>query len=236
MVRLLENREKYLLDISGGGKPPQWSGGFFSPGDAISRFYISGTGDMRQTVSHELTHHWLERRRLRGGEQTWKQPGNWIVEGFARFVEHQSMQFQKGKFGFNNDLNESVGMCMALRKGGGRMPLFNCPELVDISKEEFEQKLTQDQNRLHLFYQQSGALVYFMMNKRGPQGRKALVEYMRKFYAGELWIPEGKRDDRGLNKIDIDKGRPVKDGWKLLGFASGADLDAAFTAWLDALR
>ena len=227
-VRLCEDRTRYLLDIGPGGRPPDWSAGFFSPGDGISRFYISGTADMRETVSHELTHHWLERRYLRGGDRYPKEPGYWIVEGFARFVEHQCFGFQKGKYGFDNPGVESVAATIHGRSRGTNFP---CGTLVDLSQYEFGQSVTADMTKLQAFYQQSGALVYFMMNARGEDGRKRLVAYMKSYYAGDLW-DAGKMNERGTNKVDPEKGKPVLGAWKALGFATAEELDREFNAWL----
>lgn len=227
MVRLCTNRAKYLEDIGPGGRPPDWSGGFFSPGDGISRFYIDFRGEMQSTVSHELTHHWLERRFFRGGDSNSIQPGYWIVEGFARYVEHQSGVFQKGKFGFDNENARSLQTC----RGGGRRFLFPSSTLIDLSQRDFGNVITGDDTKLQMFYEQSGAMVFFLMNKAGPEVRKNLIGYMRKYYMGEL-IDTGPPDPLGQRKIDIEKGKPVKEGWKLLGYETAGKLDAAFQDYL----
>ena len=61
-----------------------------------------------------------------------------------------------------------------------------------------------------LFYEQSGSLVFFLMNRCGDEGREAVIAYMRShFRGGSPKDPSGK-----------------------LGFESAKDLHAKFEAFL----
>ncbi|MCG3136129.1 MAG: hypothetical protein HMLKMBBP_03957 [Planctomycetes bacterium] len=227
-IRFYTNRQDYLTDDSGGSKPPLWSGGFFSPGDGITRFYKEAKGDLRETVSHEMTHHWLERRFFRGGQSYSKQSGYWIVEGFARYVEHTSRDFQKGKTRWDWTGAACVHNSRGIRRAG---KLFPASHIIDLSQANFGAMPT---DRISVFYEQASATVWFMLNRRGPEGRKALLEYMRRYYHGEfLDLPP--IDDAGLVKRDPSTAKPILETWKVLGFDTPGALDAAFGEFLDSL-
>ena len=68
-------------------------------------------------------------------------------------------------------------------------------------------------NTRALFYEQSGSLVFFMMNERGDEGRQAIIDYMRRYY----------------------RGRTKADGWKDLGFDGADDLHERFSAFMKRL-
>jgi hypothetical protein len=61
-----------------------------------------------------------------------------------------------------------------------------------------------------LFYDQSAALVFFLMNRAGEKGRAALIEALRTHYAG----------------------RTGPEGWKALGWESAEALEREFEAFL----
>ena len=60
------------------------------------------------------------------------------------------------------------------------------------------------------FYDQAATLVFFLMNRAGPEGRAALLGALEAHYKGET----------------------VKDGWTSLGFATLEELDGALKAFL----
>ena len=71
-------------------------------------------------------------------------------------------------------------------------------------------RVLSDANR---FYEQSGALVFFLMNAAGEGVAGRLIELMRVYY----------------------QGNPPAEPWNFLGFDSSAGLDSSFRAFLDAL-
>ena len=236
-IRLYRDRKEYLEDTSG-RRAMLWSAGYFSPGEAVSRFYVTRnerTGkldgkdleELFEVLSHELTHHWLERRFHRGSRQFEHQPGHWIVEGFARFVEDHAPYFQKGNFKFDFARNEAVVHTQMRRQAKALLPIVR---IVDMSPFEFHNNLTDFERST--FYDEGASIVFFMMNRRGPDGRKRLLEYMRKQYAGEFWdMPPP--DPTGRKIANPDEGKPIKESWKVLGFASSGEMETAFHAFLE---
>jgi hypothetical protein len=63
----------------------------------------------------------------------------------------------------------------------------------------------------HIFYDQAGSLVFFLMYRAGPEPRAKIVEYLRSRYLGQT-TPEG---------------------WKTLGYARGEALETAFKGFVD---
>ena len=239
-IRLFESRDRYLIESDTAiGKAQVWTAGFFSPGDMVSRFYSrdKAGGKFNQTeffevLSHELTHHWIEMRYCAGVEfegmedrpsselkkdlgRNLDQPGHWVIEGTARFVEDQAIHFQKRGLKFDDASAECIRDCAAAWRAGIGIPIAR---YVDITTKDF-QFLGKGPKRgrgdyvnseTGVFYDQGGALSFFMMNKRGADGRKRFVQYLRDVYAGKM----------------------SKEGWTRLGFASAAELEKEFTAFL----
>ena len=75
-----------------------------------------------------------------------------------------------------------------------------------------------DGRGLHLtertvFYEESGSLVYFMMNERGAEGREAIIEALRNYYDNYS----------------------SRSGWERLGFKTAEELAREFTRFLQGL-
>lgn len=232
-IRLYRDRKEYLEDTSG-KRAMLWSAGYFSPGEAVSRFYVTRdekTGkleafELYEVLSHELTHHWLERRRLRGSARFEHQPGYWIVEGFAKFVDSQAKGFQRGRFGFDDENGSTIRNAKMVRKANRLMPIS---KIVDLSQFEFA---SLPESQLGVFYEQGGALVFFLMNRKGAEGRKALLDYMERHYAGKFWdLPPP--DPYGHKVVKPEDGKPIRQGWKVLGYDTPEALEREFLAFLD---
>ncbi len=232
-VRVFADRDEYLkVPNSQGFVAMPWSSGYYSPSDRICRFYIPNldnplAGEERQfqkTLVHEITHQflsqrWLPDRTVISGPTD--QPGFWIVEGFARFIEDQLMELGQPSMGFNDTRGIALdySACAA-----DESYFFDPQKLVEFTHRQFSKFSDANLKPLKLknslrtlmpsqrttFYEESGSLVFFMMNRRGEDGRAALIEYMRKFYLGQ---------------IDAK-------GWDLLGFESGEDMETQFRAFL----
>lgn len=232
-IRLFKDRNQYLTESdSGGGYAPLWTAGFFSPGEMVSRFYARDKeggsfkeGEFHEVLSHELTHHWIEMRYCAGVEfegasdratsevkadlgRRADQAGHWIVEGIARFVEDQAVLFRKNAFKFDDPKAESVRDAAAQWKRGFGIPIAR---YMEISPKAFQ--FLDRGMETQVFYDQGGALCFFMMNRRGPEGRKLLVKYLRDVYGGRM----------------------TKESWKNLGFQSAADLQKEFSTFLSSL-
>ncbi|MCE9637492.1 MAG: hypothetical protein K8T90_17445 [Planctomycetes bacterium] len=241
-VRLFKNRTQYLTEADTvGGFAPLWSGGFFAPGDRVSRFYVTRHGktkafledELHEVLSHELTHHWIETRLLLGvalegldekgeraaregkGGRTSDQPGHWIVEGVARFVEDQAVLWKKTGVKFDVANAECIRDAISAWKAGISIPLAR---YLDITPKGFEflgdvpkgGKGGYVNTERGIFYDQGGTFAFFMMNRRGLEGRKLFAQYLRDVYAGKM----------------------TQESWKRLGFATSADAEREFNAFL----
>jgi len=230
-VRLHKNRTDYLADAARTGKGLGWTLGYYSPAEHISRFYVpdrnvsSSSAGLSQTlwqvVVHELTHQYVTERAGFRARQNGPQPGHWIVEGFARFVEHQAVELGRTGRGLTDPTVLSIDLTAQLAQAGGLIPL---ERLLAMDYEGFgalsgEASIevkprysmgTYVLNERSIYYSEAGALCFFLVNRRGPEGADRLLAYLRARYESSL--PEAH--------------------WKLLGFESVAELDAAFRAFL----
>lgn len=106
--------------------------------------------------------------------------------------------------------------------------LLSIEKLVDGSRLDFDLlsdrpdipvqlRFTLVRGRLterHLFYEQAGTLVFYLMNRRGEQGRAALVAYLRDYY----------------------RRRSKPEGWIQLGWPSAVTLERDLKAFLETVR
>jgi len=144
-VRVHKNREEYLAERTpDGGQAMPWSAGYYSPAENVSRFYVSHRGggegrvplNLLKTLAHELTHHWLSMRWLgrgsRGGAAIL--PGYFIVEGFARFMEDQSMEMGRRQGKLDDATVTSLDGCSQVAR---QDKLLNTAELVAMTQIAF---------------------------------------------------------------------------------------------------
>ena len=237
-VRLHKTREDYLAEATRQNEFLEWSAGNYSPMEGISRFYVPRAGDSGQptevpdqplgrdlfkVIAHDLTHHYIAERWTKTRRDS-RQPGFWVVEGMARFVEDQFIELGRRGGGLDDTTVPSLDAVAQLAKRDSLLPM---EQLVDGSQEDF---LRLDKNpalqvrlqntvveyRLsmaHLYYEQAGSLVFFLLNHCGPDGRTKLLDYLSAHY----------------------RGRSRRKGWEALGFSSAADLDKKFRAFLGTL-
>ncbi len=228
-VQLFDGRESFLEVAK--EREAEWAAGFFSPEEKLSRFYVPrGSGEdplereLHGVMAHELVHHFLEVRWLAGeADHQLREPGFWVVEGFARFVQDQFLELGRPGRRFDDPTVSSVDLCVQIEKQDKLIPLAR---LILLDHEDFGQ-LGRDfalevqlrytlgkawLSETNVFYEQAGTLAFFLMN-RDEAGRKALIDYMRAYYQGEL---DGN-------------------GWKRLGWASLAALEADFRAFVEGL-
>ena len=234
-VRIHRNREDYLKEETPSGTALPWSAGYFSPRECVSRFYVSRDAEsehplarnLQTTLAHELTHHYIHQRWMGRLSRDGAGPGYWVVEGIAVFVEDQSVEIDRRGIAFDDPTVESLD---AMAQAEGQNGLFPCGRLVEMTNDQFHKDLQSEGARIKvrlqhrfddvwlsergLYYQQAGALVFFLLNGRGPDGRQALVDYMRSYYRG---------------------GAPSS-GWNALGFSSAEELDAEFKKFLRGIR
>lgn len=233
-VRVHANREQYLEDQSAGGAPPEWTAGFYSALDGVSRFYVPRETEQRgdpleralfEVLAHELTHQWISARWLgqpgKPATGAPRSPGFWIVEGFARFVEDQIVGAGEA-LSIDDERANSIDVSARIHAQQQLMPLDQMLDLDqlgfwELSKEPLTvvqpQRLLRraEINATSRFYEQGGALAYLLMHHENPAIRKQLVEYLRAWYTGEL----------------------PKESWKRLGYDDVAQLEREFRAFLE---
>lgn len=234
-VRIHASREAYLAERTPQGFfADPWSAGFYSPAEKVSRFYVPRSSDasllgrtLDETVAHELTHHWIDvcwLGRSSAGVRD-DQQGYWLVEGFARFLEGQVPELGRGERRFDDVTVHSIDAAAQVEAQGG---LLEVGELMALTNAGFRalDDARHYQVRLRhtlqgllltersIFYDESGSLVFFLMNRAGVQARQTLVELLREFY----------------------RGRSVPAPWERFGWESAARLDADFRAFLRETR
>ena len=228
-VRIHTDRSTYLSEgAANGGPPPTWSVGYYSSRERTSRFYVPQEGDpavdareLHKVLAHELTHQYLEERKDWHQGARMDTPGYWVVEGIARFLEDQAVELGRGRSGLDDATVLSVDTCARLLERDGLIPLapmlrasqLNFLGLRDDVAIEITPRFTLCRRWMDLrgiYYDQAGALCFFLLNRCGETGRQGLLTYLQGFYEG---------------RIDEESGR-------LFGFDSVADLEQAFLAFL----
>ena len=229
-VRLHRSRKEYLDENLVGAFPMPWSAGVYSPAAGGSRFHLPDAGDadalgrgLAQVLSHELVHHFLDRRwRGKGrGAASADLKGHWCVEGIARFVEDQ----MDTPLRTVPRLDDPRAPCVdASARAAEARKGFLPSRLVRMSDRDFgrlgsdpkvEVRLKNTVGAVglgprSLFYENAGALAFFLVHRRGPEGRAAFFRYLADHYSG----------------------RDAGDGARALGFEGPEALDAAFAEFL----
>jgi len=236
-VRLHRDRDDYLAEGAKTRNPfLAFTLGYYSPSENVSRFYVPEKSPVESVerglfnvLAHELTHHFVEGRWIRAvagfAGNDISTPGYWIVEGIAVFMADQIVDADARGLTFEDPSVRSVTFA-AYAEGMGAM--FPANALVDMNHAQFGQlggdpkwKIPMPGTRYYailseknLFYEFGGALVFFLRNGRGDEGRKAFVEYLRGHYTGQM----------------------ARESWKVLGFDSADALQTAFKTWLRSLK
>jgi hypothetical protein len=243
-IRIHANAKDYHSEESStGAKAMEWSAGYFSPGEKISRFYVERGGEdgkgpanvdeLTRVLTHEFTHHyigvrWVKDARGGGGA------GCFVVEGMAEFVQNQAHQMDRRGLSFDDETVPGIDGVAQLEiggKGGATTPsakwrIFQPSEFVNWSHAKFDALRNEpDFGRVRLrhslgrearyseralWYDEAGALCFFLLVKKGPETRKSFVEYVRAVYAGGAG----------------------GDGWSRWGFTSAEQFDEEFRAFL----
>lgn len=232
-VRLHAKRSMYLKEkLPGGGQAARWSAGFYIPSEHVSRFYVpDGENDvavslaLQETLVHELVHQFQNERWAVFGDKAPQQSpmtqSFWVVEGFARFIEDQVTEMGGGAFRIDDPTAPCVEAASGLLEKKSLLEHEKHIEMNQIlfgglsNEDPVEIDLTSTlgtrfYGQIGIFYEQSGALVFFMMNRCGEEGRAGFIEYMTSYWRGKA---------RG--KV-----------WKHLGFDSLEDYVAAFEEFL----
>jgi hypothetical protein len=238
-LRLHRTREDYLAEPRPSGQgPAEWSAGYYSPDEGVSRFYVPRERtsaeplgrDLAHLLAHELAHQWIHRRWSPGRVPALDAPGHWLVEGIAELAADLAA-VEPGSASPPLAVQVTADASAAIEL----MPLA---ELLALSSDGFESLENADlgvvQARLELrpikldtrglFYAQSAALVHFLA--LGPGAEEPLTAApgaSSRRAAVCAWLAA------------IYEGRATAEPWTALGFADLAQLTAGFMAHVRAL-
>jgi len=156
---------------------------------------------MSGVYAHELTHHWIERRRPTPAagdsrDRSSSTPGYWVVEGFADFVRGFVFDVDGQRATAENPRAEYAD-CLAGIAGESLIPW---PKHLTMSQEEFG-KLSMGNpvpvpRRFRLgphgrtvdkilFYDQGAAVCAYLYLAEAGKHRKALLDYVYAYYQGK---------------------------------------------------
>ncbi|MEZ6015178.1 MAG: hypothetical protein R3F49_08700 [Planctomycetota bacterium] len=224
VVRLYPTRADYLKESEKQGVPPgalAWTGGFYSPIDNMSRLFIpdddAELGDTLRTITHEITHHWLERRcpmwsLSETRERNYLQRGYWIVEGFAGFVEEWLFDTNARTWRTLDPRAERLDI-VAHTSDGARLPWKVAYEISQIGfhRDKFTGQapitsawLLGAQRVIEarmMYYCQAAATCAFLYHGDEGAHRRALLEYLRAFYTSEGELDVTKAFGMGYDKL-----------------------------------
>lgn len=183
-----------------------WTAGHFDPqGPDVTRFFFpedeAEFEEALATAAHEMTHHWLRTRCPLWAYRTLNdenpmQPGYWVVEGFASFIDEFELDLERGTWnlgGSNSrrlDLVASAGeeqqlpwsLQFELSHGMfARIP----PELTIGVPLSQRVGLSELASVHHLFYAQAAATARYLWEADNGALRPKLIEYLRAYYSGE---------------------------------------------------
>ncbi|MCK6460446.1 MAG: hypothetical protein L6Q95_11195, partial [Planctomycetes bacterium] len=202
LVFLFGSRDEYLT-TTGTGRLREspaflaFTAGHYSPAEKVSRFYWTSDPDGERrlvgTCVHELTHHWLDRRKPeRSGPD---QPGFWIVEGFATLMEEGVYDVDTGQYSIENPRSRSLDVLRSV----SRERLIPWPRFYALSQEDFAGLPADDVKPVvirwmlrqqllstsRLFYEQAGATCQYLFHAEGGKHRQQLLAYVDAFYGGD---------------------------------------------------
>ncbi len=233
-VRLHKSRDAYLKELDDAQLTGmEWSAGYYSPIQNISRFYVpwadAAAGPLDRSLFkvlvHELTHHFIESRWLkRETTRSTRKPGYWVIEGVAGFVEDQVVEMERNGERWNDTTVLSLDVTARIAAESQLIPISR---FVGLTHEQFVKLLDQPiatvqlRNTLgrigvterQLFYTEGAALVYFLMNHADAAKRPAFIGYLKSVYVGGA----------------------EKEGWTALGWSTPEALQAEFEGFLKSL-
>jgi len=242
-LRVHRDRDEYMAEFTPEvRKAFEWTAGFYSRSDNISRFFVARDAHkdplerpIQRVLVHELTHQYIAERLVSAdgptadgpsadGKPRWgspKEPGFWIVEGFARFLEDQAHGFDHSPFDLDDAKAWSVDAAARLQEKGKLVPLRS---FVDLDHEGFfalgaepvadvELRGTLGHVRASaksIFYEEAGSLAFFLWNRAGEEKRRLLLDYLRGWHRDQL----------------------KTESWKQLGYDDVAAMQSQFDAFL----
>ncbi len=207
ILQLFETQAEYLAHAERGGKKDrlEWTGGHYDPNAGVSRIFLPKGRDawasVIDTYAHELKHHWIRERcplfESRDSRHLGGQPGYWIVEGMATFVEEFQWDVTNRTWNTQNPRAGSLDI-VASAKSSQLHPwrmIFNASTVafwrLDRSNPRHEVPMQWRLGYHHrvsdsgLFYAQASAACHYLYHA-GEKERKQLLDYVRRYYTGKL--------------------------------------------------
>ncbi|MEM1448361.1 MAG: hypothetical protein AAF957_13225 [Planctomycetota bacterium] len=231
-IRIHRSRADYLAeDLGEGNRANEWSLGFYSPALRASRFHapeedlsLHAGRALHEVVAHEVTHQYIAERWRALGKRAMRSPatrGFWLVEGFARFIEDQALEMGRRGNRLDDATVQSVEAASVLAKQDQLLPFesfFEAQQAAFLKLPEEEVARVRLRTTLvtlaysakSLYYEQAGALVFFLYNRRGPEGPERFREVLRDHY-------------RSTTRAGA---------WEKLGFETVEALEKAFLGFL----
>jgi len=237
-VRVFANRDQYknaeAVKKIGIGET---TAGFYVPGERVSRFYVP-SGDaplslgrpslsLNETMVHEITHQFISERALRKDSAVAgpvKSKGFFVVEGFATFMEDQAPGVLRKGAALDNRSTQSLDIVNRLESNAMLLSSRELLSMTHLSFLDLGDRILLDislrqraglvrLNEVARFYQQAGALTYFLIHVSEKCGKQKALDFISNFYLGKLG------------------GEP----WLSLGYADPETLDQEFVAFLRGL-
>lgn len=235
-VRLYDSLESYLVANAHRGVDSTVLG-FYTPAERIARFYVPDQGtstvdadfaraELHKVLVHELTHQYLQERACPESTFDLEREGYWLVEGIANYFQDQTVELGRHGAAHAEALNDATVLSVEVAKRAyEKRRRIKLKDLLTMDKYAFHELSTHvvlrfaprfqggelGLNKVNIFYDQSAALVFFLMTQTGAEGRARFIEFVRRWYVGDL----------------------TDEPWALLGFESVDALEDAFEAFLE---
>lgn len=230
ILHLYSNRAQYLEQSRPTGEAERGDGlehtaGHYSPSDNVTRMFFPDDEDqdlsVQRVYSHELTHHWIERRRPTrqgakpGDDSDASTPCYWVVEGFADFVMGFAFDVDAQRASPENPRAE-YSDCLSCIAPESLIPwdkLLTMPQ-SEFAKLSVADRIEQPRRwRLGppgstvpkvLFYDQASATCAYLYLAEGQKHRKALLEIVYAYYEGKA-TPDAVQKATGLSPEELGK-------------------------------
>ena len=210
VLHLFPNKSEYLAQSVEGdeGEPGRlfaWlenTAGHYSPSANVTRIFFPSDEEVASvsgTYAHELTHHWIARRRPpRNGDEGDRAngPGYFIVEGFADFVRGFDFDVDAGTGDPLNARAEYADVVAGLREADATpwSKILTMPQSEAYAKGPKEEDIRVPLRwrmgvgghfgRVNLFYAQAAAATAFLFLADDAKYRPALLDYLYDYYSG----------------------------------------------------
>ncbi len=232
ILHLFSNQKQYLEQsrpLGPAGEAERADGlestaGHYSPSDNVTRMYFpddeENAAEVPGVYAHELTHHWLERRRpgpggADRGDRSSSAPGYWVVEGFADFVRGFVFDVDAQKAVAENPRAEYAD-CLSGIAPDALIPWGTC---LGMTQAEFAKLSMEDSIPVArrwrlgptgrtvpkvLFYDQGSATCAYLYLAENQKHRKALLDFVYAYYQGQTKADTLERST-GLTAEELGK-------------------------------